>query len=257
MAKATSSTGKAVSATRKPGASVRAIGRPGSAEAGVGKDALITATCELLMHTQPSQVTRALVARHTGVDPSLIRYYFHDRSSLLVAAAERITLEYSSALQQAVANSGNQPESLLRARVATLVELEAKYPFFHQLFIEEVLNSDAPAAKAMTAGLTERASSAYGSILRQGIAQGDFRDLDADLLFVSIIGMCEFFTSAVKLLGVIAGRPVSLDEVKDRYKSFICDLIIHGIEGRASAPAQAPSGRRRAAKTAAASSKAS
>jgi AcrR family transcriptional regulator len=35
-------------------------------------------------------VTRAALARHAGVDPNLIRYYFEDRDSLLLAVIEEI-----------------------------------------------------------------------------------------------------------------------------------------------------------------------
>jgi hypothetical protein len=46
-------------------------------------------SCELLTQLPPNPITRAEVARNMSVDPSLIRYYFRDRSMLLLAAVAR------------------------------------------------------------------------------------------------------------------------------------------------------------------------
>src|SRR5450432_3263821 len=58
------------------------VGRPGqpaSSAGSVGPEALIQLTCEMLTRIPPGDVTRAAVARHAGVDPALIRYYFKNR----------------------------------------------------------------------------------------------------------------------------------------------------------------------------------
>jgi len=49
---------------------------------------------------QIKRVGRAAVAREAGVDPSLIRYYFKNRSLLLLAAFKKLTDEYSGFLRE-------------------------------------------------------------------------------------------------------------------------------------------------------------
>ncbi|MEZ5916007.1 MAG: TetR/AcrR family transcriptional regulator [Parvularculaceae bacterium] len=208
----------------------RKIGRPKDQESSVGRAGILDATCELLMQTPPISVTLAMVARHTQIDPALIRYYFKDRAGLLVAAAEQITNEYSAALADAMERCGDDPEERLKARIKTLVNIESTYPFFHQLFIDEVLNSNAPSARKLVEGLTERAASGYGAVLAAGNERGVFRDVDKNLLFVSTIAMCEFYNSAMELLGLLAGKSVRSEKVKGEYADFICDLIINGIK---------------------------
>jgi AcrR family transcriptional regulator len=44
----------------------------------------------MLTRLPPNNITRAEIARHMNVDRSLIRYYLRDRSTLLIAAAERL-----------------------------------------------------------------------------------------------------------------------------------------------------------------------
>src|SRR5579863_9430081 len=80
----------------------RGIGRPAAGQQTVGREALITRTCEMLMMMPPNKITRAEVARHMNVDPSLIRYYFRDRSTLLLAAVARLSAEFDRNRDQAM-----------------------------------------------------------------------------------------------------------------------------------------------------------
>src|SRR5699024_10984818 len=64
----------------------RRKGRP--SDEGVGKDALLETAKRLIREMPPARVTISLIAREAGVDPALVRYYFGDRSKLLMAVAE-------------------------------------------------------------------------------------------------------------------------------------------------------------------------
>ena len=64
----------------------RRQGRPQKDKPAVGRDALIAATRRLMKTKPPAQITRLDIARAAEVDPALIRYYFGDKSELIVAA---------------------------------------------------------------------------------------------------------------------------------------------------------------------------
>jgi TetR/AcrR family transcriptional regulator len=76
----------------------RARGRPRDSGASVGADAIVREVCELLREFAPRDVTLLRVAQHAGVDRSLIRYYFKNRSSLLLAAARHLFAQLQSEL---------------------------------------------------------------------------------------------------------------------------------------------------------------
>ena len=71
-------------ALRKPGRP------PAQGSKRVGSDTIVQEVCELLRDFAPRDVTLLRVAQHAGVDRSLIRYYFKNRSSLLLAAARHL-----------------------------------------------------------------------------------------------------------------------------------------------------------------------
>lgn len=108
----------------------RRIGRPALGKATVGRDALIAKTCELLARMPPSRVTRAEVARAMKVDPSLIRYYFRDRSTLLLAAVERLSAEFIRTVERNTDQSDATPAGQLCARASSQLLHELHYPFF-------------------------------------------------------------------------------------------------------------------------------
>jgi TetR/AcrR family transcriptional regulator len=213
----------------RPAAGRRGIGRPAAGPTTVGREALIVRTCELLTQMPPNRITRAAVARHMGVDPSLIRYYFRDRSMLLLAAMEKLTAEFSRMLDQELAQADHGPEGALRARVSALQKFETAYPFFHRLLIDEFVNLHSPAAARFLQQLTAQAVAGYGAILDEGVSQGVFRRTDNAFLFLAVIGVCEFFVNGMPILRIALGK--SFDEIglSARYREFICDLLLNGI----------------------------
>lgn len=220
----------------------RKVGRPsgsvnrrggGSPENTVGRDILIDVACGLLKTTQPAAITRALVARESGVDPSLIRYYFRNRSALLAAAARRITEYYQQMLEEASARSDGSPVSQLRGRVRALIDLLAEYPYFHRLITEDIMPSREPEAREMFSGVTARGTTSYDAILAVGIEQGVFDPAaDSTFLLIATIAMAEFYTSGLWIIREVEGPPASELELRARYTDFVCNLILNGIVRR-------------------------
>jgi TetR/AcrR family transcriptional regulator len=207
----------------------RGIGRPVAGPKTVGREALIDRTCELLTQMPPNRITRAEVARHMGVDPSLIRYYFRDRSMLLLAAMEKLTAEFSRMLDQELGQAEQGPEGALRARVSALQKFETTYPFFHRLLIDEFVNLNSPATAQFLQQLTAQAVAGYGAILDEGVSQGVFRRTDSAFLFLAVIGVCEFFVNGMPILRIALGESFDEKGLSARYREFICDLLLNGI----------------------------
>lgn len=206
----------------------RSIGRPPASSPGVGRQALIEKTCELLRSMPPDKVTRAAVARHAKVDPSLIRYYFKERSALLVAAAEQITGQFSSAIAKGVAES-QTPADLLRLRVETMLSTNLANPFFHRLMVDEIVPAKSAAAKQLLHKVNSRALEGYKSILAAGAKDGSLRQVEPAFLFLAVIGMCEFFLNGIPILKNLIGEDLDEAATTARYREFVFDLLLNGL----------------------------
>jgi AcrR family transcriptional regulator len=221
----------------KPRKAQRSIGRPSDPAHIVGRDALVAAACELLKTMPPNEVSGVKIARQCSADPSLIRYYFKDRMGLLTAAAEKLTTEFNpgAAVQAAGARASDQ----FRARMGRLLELDSANPFFHRLMLEELMPSDEAPAKELVANLAHRGVAAYNNILAHGHETGELGQVNPEMLFVSIVGICQSFDNAYRLYEVATGRTLAREEFLDQYKKFIGELLLNGVAARPISPAKA------------------
>jgi TetR/AcrR family transcriptional regulator len=219
---------------RKASRKRRGIGRPAAGAQTVGRDALIERTCEMLTELPPNRITRAEVARHMNVDPSLIRYYFRDRSTLLVAAAERLVETFQRLLDEELAQSDMSAAGRLRARVSALLKLNISYPFFHRLLIDELFNIKSRQAQRFLEELTHKGVAYYGAIIDAGVKEGTFRRVNNAFLFLAVIGVCEFFVNGMPVLRLALGKEFDERLIAARYREFICELLTAGLSSSGS-----------------------
>jgi len=207
----------------------RAQGRPTEAADAVGPEALINAAVALLKRLPPAKVTRAEVAREANVDPSLIRYYFSDRESLLLAVLHRVT---SDRFYDTPRTNGGTAADRLRELVRGFLSFNASYPFVHRLLIEEFAPSSSSAAREAFHSLNQDAIAAYGEIVKEGVKDGSLRRVDPVLLHIAVIGLCEFFLGSRVLLEDALGKSVTPASLTKRYADFITGLVVDGVGGR-------------------------
>ena len=116
----------------------RKQGRPQKDMPAVGRETLIAATRKLMKVMPPGQITRLDIARAAGVDPALIRYYFGDKSKLIVAAVLDAGAELRDRQRANFAKGGSPSERLTR-RIGVLMssreddaEAQARVALFRQ-----------------------------------------------------------------------------------------------------------------------------
>jgi TetR/AcrR family transcriptional regulator len=213
-------------ATRK-----RAQGRPNEGKNSVGPASLLRAARELLENLPPAQVTRAELARHAGVDPNLIRYYFKDRDSLLLAVVDEIVEEESKIAARATA--GGTPVERLRAQIRHSLEFHQRHPYFHRLLIEEIATWKSQRARQLFHRLNHATIDLYAGIFRDGSKAKSLRALDPVLVHIAVIGMCEFFMSSKLLLEDALGKSADPMKHARRYADTVVQFLVDGARARA------------------------
>jgi AcrR family transcriptional regulator len=198
----------------------------------VGSDTIVQEVCELLRDFAPRDVTLLRVAQHAGVDRSLIRYYFKNRSSLLLAAARHLFTVLRSELDSARESAPPDPEARIRANVVALLRFQLKHPYFHRLMIDEIFVSDEPDAKAFFESLTSVAVAALRDTTHAAAREGETRAVDGAFLYIAMIGMCEFFVMGAPILKVAFGKDYDAEAVAHEYEKFIRDYVVDGLHRR-------------------------
>ena len=207
----------------------RAIGRPKSDGEKVGEQALIEATCDLLKVMPPRKMTRAVVAREAGVDPSLIRYYFKNVDGLLIAAAARISALYAERVQREMEQAGPDVTARIRVRIRSMLELLAEYPYFQRLIAENILESKDTKPREILDNMLQRGVGSYAEMLAEGAEEGKVRPVDPQLLFFAVIGLAEFQVTAASILQRRAPGGPTDSKFEKEYKEFMCDLLMGSL----------------------------
>ncbi len=198
----------------------------------VGSDTIVKEVCELLRDFAPRDVTLLRVAQHAGVDRSLIRYYFKNRSTLLLAAARHLFRALQSELDSARESAPADPEARIRANAVALLRFQLEHPYFHRLMIDEIFVSDDPEAKAFFESLTSVALAAVRATTHAAAREDETRAVDGAFLYIAIIGMCEFFVMGAPILKVAFGKDYDAEAVAREYEKFIRDYVVDGLRQR-------------------------
>ena len=207
----------------------RARGRPRDSGPTVGADAIVQQVCELLKELAPRDVTLLRVAQHAGIDRSLIRYYFKDRSSLLLAAARHLFAQLRNGLGTVERVPTDDPEAQIRQSARALLRFQIEHPYFHRLMVDEVVNSAQPQAQAFFKSFTASAVSYHRGIADSIARQAGMRKVDGAFLYIALIGMCEFFVTGAPILKVAFGRDYDVEAVNRAYADFLADYMISGL----------------------------
>jgi AcrR family transcriptional regulator len=185
--------------------------------------------CELLKEVPPRDVTLLRVAQYAGVDRSLIRYYFKNRSSLLLAAARYLFAQLQNELVTVTNVPADDPEEQVRETGRALLRFQIKHPYFHRLMVDEVVNSDQPDAQAFFKSFTAAGVNHHRARTDAIARHAGMRAVDGAFLYMALIGMCEFFVTGAPILNVAFGWDYDVEAVNRQYEQILEHYVIDGL----------------------------
>ncbi len=207
----------------------RGKGRPDDPSKLVGRDAIIRATREFLKTNPPASVNRLAIARFAGVDPALIRYYFGTIDGLLTAIASEIARELHDSIHAAVAGE-TSAGGKLRNRIGAFLAMHVENPHLNQLIVQQILRGTGENALRARVAMIEDSVTTLKKILDEGNKDGELRRVDARLLHVALIGMCDFFFTGRPVVEKLFGERASDPALIEEYGDFLGSLILLGLK---------------------------
>jgi TetR/AcrR family transcriptional regulator len=215
----------------------RSRGRPPTSQASGTRNAIITAAAQLLDRLPPHRVTTVLIASKAGVDPKLLRYYFHSREDLLIAVIENILVEWAATHPPANA----PPADRLSAHIAAMLDFSLRVRSMQRLMIDECAEAKSPAVRERVRELNAMAVRSYAEYLHLDAAAAETQP-DPLFLHVAVIGVCEFFAAAQAMIMPLAPKGLSAATLTKRYEKFIRGLLLDGIRSQVETSAKIKGG---------------
>jgi AcrR family transcriptional regulator len=217
---------------RKAGESAKPLprskGRP-AGKRGIGKDHLIHKTIELLRTVPPEKLSLSMAARHAGVHLTLFKYYFTDRTRLLVDVARNLSVKLGGDVA-AVESSELTAMERFRIRIDTMVDFFFINPFYHRLMVEIIGEDTDPLATELINIWMTKTLDIYRGIIDAGVKEGSLRPIDPYFTFIAIMALCEQAQHASRLAPPDGtGRRPSADQTAAQYKAYVYELLLSGI----------------------------
>lgn len=204
----------------------RGQGRPVSGENDVGRERLLVATEKLLRTLPPARVTISRIAQEANVDPALVRYYFGNRTSLLVAVVDRVTAHAMHGER-----GGDEPETALAKHIAQTVQLVHRAPFMHRLMIDELADAGTEESRARVQEMNFDLIEFYREKFRAD-TDGNLVKTDPLMLHLAVLGASDFFASAKPLIRQLVPEGTDMEQMASEFQTFLVDLFMNGLRQR-------------------------
>ena len=194
-----------------------------------GARALLLETASAIMREGDIvDISLSELSLRSGLNSALVKYYFGNKAGLMKALLDRdmaaITHTVDALLRKDMA-----PEAKLTLHLGKMVDTYYATPYLNRLLMRLVRDSDPEEAKRIAETYLTPLQAAYDRLIAEGVKAGVFRPIDPQLFYFSATGAADRFFSARLVLRHCFDQDTLTDELRDRYKAHIIDLIMAGI----------------------------
>lgn len=201
----------------------RGQGRPVAGENDVGHERLLAAAEKLLRELPPARVTIARIAQEANADPALVRYYFGNRTALLMAVADRMT--------QMASHTGKisaPPDVALADHIRRTVQFTRSAPFMHRLMIEELADTGTDESRARVREMNLGLVAFYRRVLKADAGE-TMQGVNPLYLHLTVLGAGDFFASAEPLIRELVPANTDMDRFAAGFQEFLVKIITDGL----------------------------
>ena len=180
---------------------------------------IIDAAVNLFSEKGYHGATTALISKEAGVSQGLLFHYFRGKEELFTSIAKDKYNMFTGELERRVGNSKNAVRKL-EVAVSTFLRLVQREEKFAKIVIKEVRGGGENLQELTGLGLP-KILSIFRKLIKEGIEQGVFREVDDEVAATCLFGMLIMNTRGF----LEFGDTFSLDETA----KGIVDILLKGI----------------------------
>ena len=197
------------------------------APAGAREQLLQTAS-DIMREGDIVDISLSELSLRSGLNSALVKYYFGNKAGLMKALLDRDMAGIIHAVDALMAKD-MAPEQRLRRHIGAVVDTYYQTPYLNRLLMRLVRESDPDEAHRIADSYLTPLSRAYDKLIKDGVKQGVFRDVDPQMFYFTTTGACDRFFSSRLVLKHCYDTEALTEELRDRYREHCIDFIMAGI----------------------------
>lgn len=197
------------------------------APAGAREQLLQTAS-DIMREGDIVDISLSELSLRSGLNSALVKYYFGNKAGLMKALLDRDMAGIIHAVDALMAKD-MAPEQRLRRHIGAVVDTYYQTPYLNRLLMRLVRESDPDEAHRIADSYLTPLSRAYDKLIKDGVKQGVFRDVDPQMFYFTTTGACDRFFSSRLVLKHCYDTEALTEELRDRYRDHCIDFIMAGI----------------------------
>ncbi|HEY6274307.1 MAG TPA: TetR/AcrR family transcriptional regulator [Terriglobales bacterium] len=205
-------------------------GRAGSrGEPEKTRAAILKAALEEFSHEGVAGARTDQIAHRAGVNKALLYYYFKDKEGLYASVLEEVFSGLSARIMAALDSPEMRPRAKLLKYVEAHFDYIASVPGYPRLVQREFMRTGGRALSPLASRVLERFGKPIyqklSSIIREGIARGEFRSVSPEQTVTSLLGIIIFYFISLPAQQLMsAGDPSSPERIAAR-RAAVLDFV--------------------------------
>lgn len=203
--------------------------QPEVSEAPAGaRELLLQTASDIMREGDIVDISLSELSLRSGLNSALVKYYFGNKAGLMKALLDRDMAGIIRAVDALMAKD-MAPEMRLRRHIGAVVDTYYQTPYLNRLLMRLVRESDPDEAHRIADSYLTPLSRAYDKLIKDGVQQGVFRDVDPQMFYFTTTGACDRFFSSRLVLKHCYDTEALTEELRDRYREHCIDFIMAGI----------------------------
>lgn len=192
------------------------------------REQLLQTASDIMREGDIVDISLSELSLRSGLNSALVKYYFGNKAGLMKALLDR-DMEGIVHAVDALMSKDMDPQQRLRRHIGAVVDTYFKTPYLNRLLMRLVRESDEEEAKRIADSYLTPLHLAYDRLIRDGVKQGVFRDIDPQLFYFTATGAADRFFSARLVLKHCYDTDNLTENLRDRYRAHCIDFIMAGI----------------------------